>query len=70
MQNANLVGYFYQNINWMEWRLSRAEILQISHDAMGQNCANMVDFSKLPVKNERPARTWIILLNQLNIIEG
>ena len=39
MQNANLVGDLYQSINRIEWGLSRAEILQISHNAMGQNCA-------------------------------
>ena len=44
MQNANLVGW--------SGGLSRAEILQISHNTMGQKLCNMADFSKLPVINE------------------
>ena len=63
---------YNKNTNWMEWGLSRAEILHISHDAMGQNCATWLISRSCLSKMSYicPARSLGFHQNQLNVIEG
>ena len=53
----------------MEWELSCAEMLRISHDALGQNCAWLI-LEVACQKWANLARSQGFLQNQLDITEG